>query len=69
MTNEISDLEKEINHITDFLVSSGYRNRMEILEKISEAYHRREDISNKINEIKLRMRGKEGLTDELRENS
>ncbi len=68
LANEIDDLQRKINHITDFLVSSGYSNRIEILEKISEFESKRRDTSRKINEIKIQMRGKEGLTDELRDN-
>lgn len=66
-TNEIDELQREINHITDFLISSGHANSLEIIEKISDKDRERKEISVKINEIKSHMRGQKGLTDELRE--
>ncbi len=68
LTNDIDELQREISNITQFLVTSGGANRVDIIDTVKEKQKERERLNNEIISVKHQMTGDKGLTDELRES-
>ncbi len=68
LTNTIDELQREISNITQFLVTSGGANRIDLLDAVKEKQNEREQLNSEIIDVKHQMTGNKGLTDELREN-